>query len=190
MYSVISVSTPSNIELLEYICLLHYGDVIMGATASQITSLSIVYSTVFFSGADQRKHQSSASLAFFVVYSWWLHDVHHVPNQFPFVSVIYHLPGNSSTKDQYHRVLDSFSLAWIMFWVYTGVASEMRRLNAQHHIRISYQTNLPIEQPSSEIHGFLKPPLAFSESALKYPAAHTPCWDHISLYFLLGRRWL
>ena len=35
----------------------------MGAIASQITSLTIVYSTVY-SGADQRKHQSSASVAF------------------------------------------------------------------------------------------------------------------------------
>ena len=35
----------------------------MGAMASQITSLTIVYSTVY-SGADQSKHQSSASLAF------------------------------------------------------------------------------------------------------------------------------
>ena len=35
----------------------------MGAMASQITSLTIVYSTVY-SGADQRKHQSSASVAF------------------------------------------------------------------------------------------------------------------------------
>ena len=35
----------------------------MGATASQITSPTIAYSTVY-SGADQRKHQSSASLAF------------------------------------------------------------------------------------------------------------------------------
>ena len=41
----------------------HYGDVVMGAIASQITSLTIVYSTVY-SDADQRKHQSSASLAF------------------------------------------------------------------------------------------------------------------------------
>ena len=40
-----------------------YGDVIMGTKASQITSLTIVYST-FYWGADQRKHQSSASLAF------------------------------------------------------------------------------------------------------------------------------
>ena len=41
------------------IYLKHYGDVIMGAIASQITSLAIVYSTVYY----QRKHQSSASLA-------------------------------------------------------------------------------------------------------------------------------
>ena len=41
----------------------HYNDVIMGMIASQITSLTIVYSTVY-SDADQRKHQSSASLAF------------------------------------------------------------------------------------------------------------------------------
>ena len=41
----------------------HYGDVIMGVIASQITRLTIVHSSVY-SGADQRKHQSSASLAF------------------------------------------------------------------------------------------------------------------------------
>ena len=43
-------------------CLFHYGDVIMSTMASQITSVSIIYSTVC-SGPDQRKHQSSASLA-------------------------------------------------------------------------------------------------------------------------------
>ena len=41
----------------------HYNDVIMGAIASQITSLTIVYPIVY-SDADQWKHQSSASLAF------------------------------------------------------------------------------------------------------------------------------
>ena len=41
--------------------LFHYSDVIMGAIASQITSLTIVYSTVY-SDADQRKHQNCASL--------------------------------------------------------------------------------------------------------------------------------
>ena len=42
---------------------IQYGDVIMGLIASQITSLTIVYSSVY-SNADQRKHPSSASLAF------------------------------------------------------------------------------------------------------------------------------
>ena len=42
---------------------INYGDVIMGIMVSQITSLTSVYSTVY-SGADQRKHLSSASLAF------------------------------------------------------------------------------------------------------------------------------
>ena len=42
---------------------LHYDDVTMNGMASQITSLTIVYSTVY-PGVDQRKHQSLASLAF------------------------------------------------------------------------------------------------------------------------------
>ena len=41
----------------------YYSDVTMGSIASQITSITIVYSSVY-SSADQRKHQSSASLAF------------------------------------------------------------------------------------------------------------------------------
>ena len=41
----------------------HYFDVIMTTVASQITSFTVVYSLVY-SGADQRKHQSSASMAF------------------------------------------------------------------------------------------------------------------------------
>ena len=40
----------------------HYDDVIMTTMASQITSPTLFYSIVY-SGADQRKHQSSASLA-------------------------------------------------------------------------------------------------------------------------------
>ena len=41
----------------------HYNDIMMSAMVCQIASLTIVYPTVY-SGADQRKHQSSASLAF------------------------------------------------------------------------------------------------------------------------------
>ena len=41
----------------------HYSDVKLGAIASQITSLRIVYSTVYL-GTDQRTYQSTASLTF------------------------------------------------------------------------------------------------------------------------------
>ena len=44
-------------------CATHYRDVIIGVITSQITGLTIVYSTDY-SIADQRKHLSSASLAF------------------------------------------------------------------------------------------------------------------------------
>ena len=54
----------------------HYDDVIMSAIAYQITSLTIVYLTVF-SGADQRKHQSSASLAFV----WGIHRDRWIPRK-------------------------------------------------------------------------------------------------------------
>ena len=69
----------------------HYGDVIMGVMASQITSLMIVYSTVY-SGADQRKHQSSASLAFvWGIHRWPVNSPHKWPvtrKMFPFDYVI------------------------------------------------------------------------------------------------------
>ena len=72
---VITLSTL--LKTVDHICLIlipqaviypifrgyHYIDVITSTMASQITSLTIVHSTVY-SGADQSKHQSSAPLAF------------------------------------------------------------------------------------------------------------------------------
>ena len=70
---------------------LHYGDIIMGTKASQITSLMIDYSTVY-SGTDQRKHQSSASLAFvWGIHLWPVNSPHKWPvtrKMFPFDNVI------------------------------------------------------------------------------------------------------
>ena len=69
----------------------HYDDVIMDSIASQITSLTIVYSTVH-SGADQSKHQSSASLAFvWEIHRWPVNFPHKWPvtrKMFPFDDVI------------------------------------------------------------------------------------------------------
>ena len=69
----------------------HYIDVIMGAIAYQITSLTIDYST-FYSGADQRKHQNSVSLAFVGgIHRWPVNSPHKGPvtrKMFPFGDVI------------------------------------------------------------------------------------------------------
>ena len=69
----------------------------MSAMASQITSLTIVYSTVY-SGAYQRKHQSSASLAFLQgIHRWPVNSPHKGPvtrKMVPFddvTMIIFHL---------------------------------------------------------------------------------------------------
>ena len=54
----------------------HYCDVIMSDMTTQITGVSIVYSTVC-SGADERKRQSSASLAFARGNHQWLLNSNH-----------------------------------------------------------------------------------------------------------------
>ena len=80
-----------SIEIWKHLLFHHYGDVIMGAIASQITSLTIVYSTVY-SDADQRKHQSSASLAFLLgIHRGPVNSPHKWPvtrKMFPFDDVI------------------------------------------------------------------------------------------------------
>ena len=69
----------------------HYGDVMMGAMASQITSITIVYATIY-SGADQWNHQSSASLAFMRGNHWCpVSSLHKGPvtrKTFPFDDII------------------------------------------------------------------------------------------------------
>ena len=65
----------------------HYNDVILGEMVYQITSLTIVHLTGY-SGADQRKHQSSASLAFVRgIHRWPVNSPHKWPvtqKMFPF----------------------------------------------------------------------------------------------------------
>ena len=67
----------------------------MDSIASQITSLIIVYSAVY-SGADQRKHQSSASLAFVLgIHRGPVNSPHKWPvtrKMFPFDDVIMLIP--------------------------------------------------------------------------------------------------
>ena len=70
---------------------LHNDNVTMIAMVSQTTSLTIVYSTVYL-GTDERKHQSSASLAFVRgIHRWPVNSPHKGPvtrKMFPFDDVI------------------------------------------------------------------------------------------------------
>ena len=86
----------------------HYCDVIMGAVAPQITSLMIVYSTVY-SDANQRKHQSSASLAFVRgIHREPLNSPHKWPvmrKMFPFDDVIMYSKSLQSTNFDHKMII-------------------------------------------------------------------------------------
>ena len=86
---------------------LEWHNVIMGAMASQITSLTIVYSTVY-SGVDQRKHQSSVSLAFVRgIHRWPVNSPHKGPvtwKMFLFHDVIMIATGWTSVHKMVRRL--------------------------------------------------------------------------------------
>ena len=72
----------------------YYIDVIMTTMASQITSLTVVYLTVY-SAADQRKHQSAVSLAFV----WGIHRDRWIPcTKGQLHGKCFHLMTSSCTK--------------------------------------------------------------------------------------------
>ena len=110
----------------------HYNDVIMGTMVSQITSITIVYSAVY-SDADQRKHQSSESLAFVLgIHREPVNSTHKWPvtrKMFPFDDVIMdwcvsklcfvqiYVPPEISTKGWFDD--SNFFNSWISF---TGIS--------------------------------------------------------------------
>ena len=112
---------PCNTMLLSH-SLSHYTDAIMGAMAFQITSIISVYSTVY-SGADQRKHRSFASLAFV----WGIHrgpvnSPHKWPvtrKMFPFDDVFMAFTGQqySPCRRPLEQILANFSPSGIEFQV-------------------------------------------------------------------------
>ena len=87
----------------------HCNDVIMWAMASQITSLTIVYSTVY-SGANQRRHQSSAKLDFVrEIHRWPVNSTYKYPRtreMLPFDDVI--MIGNRSIYPVTFKCLRAF----------------------------------------------------------------------------------
>ena len=101
----VSMSLSIHVEVLlwEFISTPHYNDVIMGAIASQITNLTIGYSTVH-SDADQSKHQSSASLAS-------VRGIHrepvNSPQKWPVMRKMFHLMTSSCYRYIYSIVRQS-----------------------------------------------------------------------------------
>ena len=87
----------------------HYSDVIM---ASQITSLTIVYSAAY-SGANQRKHQISASLAFVRgIHRSLVNSLHKWPvtrKMFPFDDVIMTFVINGTSNNPVKQMVFSMS---------------------------------------------------------------------------------
>ena len=101
----------------------HYSDIIMGAMASQMTSLTTVYSSVY-SGADQRKHQSSASLAFVRrIHRWPVNSPHSYAEN---VSVWWRLM-TSSWGIQTHD-----SLCRVSLWFFLSVLATSFRVITLH----------------------------------------------------------
>ena len=99
----------------------------MRLVASQITSLTTVYTTVY-SVTDQRKHQSSASLAFVrEIHRWPVNSPHKGPvtrKMFPFEEVIMvcwywwiHIMASVSVKHRRNVTADSVAVKqpWIIW---------------------------------------------------------------------------
>ena len=109
----------------EYSCDDHYSDVIMSAMASQITAVSMVLSTAC-SSADQRKHQSSASLAFARgIHRWPVNSPHKGPvtrKMFPFNDVIMTLS------------LGTFILMRFQLWCKYGLHFNRCQINRSCHL--------------------------------------------------------
>ena len=101
----INIPPPSDVQL----GIFHYNDVIMSVLASKITSLTIVYSTIY-SGADERKRQSSAPLAFVRgIHRWPVNSPHKWPvtrKMFPFDDVIMPCPGRT-------RAISLLMMPWL-----------------------------------------------------------------------------
>ena len=107
-YSILLVITKEQLQhITTHVCCSrsavfewqHYIDIIMSVMASQITSVSIVYSTVC-SGVDQRKYQSSASLVHVRgIHRWPVNSPLKGPvarEMFPFDDVIMKLRASAS----------------------------------------------------------------------------------------------
>ena len=131
----------------------------MGAMASKITSLTIVYSTVY-SGTDQRKHQSSESLAFVRgIHRWPVNSLHKWPvtrKMFPFHDVIMlfkatsrHLNQNCILKDIFQWKLSNNQKFSIKKMHFEMSSTKWRRFCFSFHAPINQRRIYPSSYSTS-----------------------------------------
>ena len=123
----------------------HYSDIIMSVIASQTTSLAIVYSTVY-SGADHRKHQSSASLAFVMgIHRRPVNSPHKWPvtrKMFPFHDVIMDNPlpnGRDRLAPHKHPVTQAWILSFMLAWTSCCTKSRVPGYDRRHGADMTLQ---------------------------------------------------
>ena len=143
----------------------------MRVIASQITSLTIVYSTVY-SGADERKHQSSLPLALVRVIHWSLVNSPHkgpvTRKMFPFDDVIMWHWGN-------HMVASVAIIWWLPQWQ----RSTAKGCNWVDHTRplraddITQQT----EAQQNSVYDFWDVLQSPSNKVPFYRTQWGPCWS-------------
>ena len=109
----------------------------MVAMASQITSLTIVYSTVY-SGTDQSKHQNSASLAFVRgIKRWPVNSPHKCPVMQKMHSIWWHHHDFAGCKFFIKDVTHTFLLTFILIsavYLISWIRSKIHLSAAVKHI--------------------------------------------------------
>ena len=105
--------------------MVHYSDVIMNAMASQISSLTIVYSTVY-PGTDERQHQSFASLALCAGNS--PHNGPVTRKMFPFYDIIMaSIPSCPACRPLWPHCLLGLSGHLTLFWASSALCKSESR---------------------------------------------------------------
>ena len=139
-YPLWSMLTPQVYLFNDLVPSCHYNDVTMSAMASQITSPAIVYSAT-----DERKHQSSASLAFVRGISRWpVNSPHKGPvtqKMFPFDDVIMWLSDDCNVNRRNRtgkHYLHSETGPWLLF----SMPDNCTKLNSHNHIGPHHQCGL------------------------------------------------
>ena len=154
----------------------------MGAMASQITSLTIVYSSVY-SAADQRKHQSSASLAF-VRWIYW--GPVKSPHKWPVTRKCFHMMTSLCSMDavveSIFRVTECTCLnpSPVWMWYFISMCRDISRI-----LSVSFYDAITRLNQSIESHINLKENLNYFDVNTHDDVIK---WKHSTRYWPFVRR--